>query len=121
MEIKHQKTKSLEAAMNEILQRVEVEMNVADALRKKIAEYNKNEEIQKREDIIRDLRARTFCFSKDDWDNVVIPFEHEHYAMNNSLNQKQQFHRVSYEFTPTEVVDIATVKCSCGAYKDFYY
>lgn len=121
MEIKHQETKSLETAMDEILQRVEVEMNVADALRKKIAEYNKDEEIQKREDIIRDLRARTFCFSKDDWDNVVIPFEHEHYAMNNRFDRKQQFHRISYEFTPTEIGDIATVRCSCGAYKYFCY
>lgn len=120
MELKHQETKSLETEMNKILQRVEIEMNVADSLRKQVAEYNKDEEIQKREDIIRDLRARTFCFRKNDWDNVVIPFEHEHYAMN-IAGRKQKIHRVSYEFTPTEVVDIATVKCSCGAHKDFYY
>lgn len=106
--------------MEDIAVIIEQSETTKEIAEKKIAEWNKDEEIQKLQNEIKELKAKkdngiTFYLTEketkaiSEWINKHIEEKHGGNSYAGAIGG-----RFSYNFTPTSIGDIGVIKCSCG-------
>lgn len=118
--IKQYNIDKLYGIMEDIAAIIEQSETTKEIAEKKIAEWNKDEEIQKLQNEIKELKTKkdngiTFYITEKEteaileWINKHIEEKHGGNSYAGAIGG-----RFSYNFTPTSIGDIGAIKCSCG-------
>lgn len=115
---------SFQKCIESIINRINEAEDSKEAALKKLAEWNKDEELQKLRNELEKTKAdsyRGFPISEDEknkideWINNHLKEKHDLITLEQKIaSQGAIGGRFTYEFIPTSIGTIGTIKCTCG-------